>query len=198
MHEAGHAVAAIALGSPFVKVTIVSTAGYEGALVSDDSKPDDEPQRAPEPWRSPMGPESRYFLENVTMKMLAGPVAQAGHERRFSMPHYRADVGLAEELAAAAGQRDCWEAWVYWLWCRTVNLLTRDSNWDAIELTARALLSAGSLTYAEVQEQCERAKVMLDMNLMERASRARRFLTTRRPLLAMASEPPQFAGNAIE
>jgi hypothetical protein len=140
-HEAGHAVAAHALGRAFTRVSIEPIGDTLGRCSF----------RPPGEWFRPderLDGATRRRLEERIMISLAGPEAEA----RFTGVH---DEEAAEEDVERAFAHACFmtgdeaEAWAYldWLRHRTLNLMRRAGLDDAVEALATELLERTEVGY---------------------------------------------------
>jgi hypothetical protein len=182
-HESGHAVAALMFDRPFYAVTIVATKGFEGALIPNAGLDLDKPGPAPDAYAETAKSASRDFLESFAIEMLAGPVAQAGHECLWNYPHYATDFAWAEEFASRAGQRHCSDSWLTWIWMRAVLAVADQRRWMQVEAVAEALLAKGTLLKPEVEAVALQTITRFDADAHDGWQRARKFLFTHRPLL---------------
>src|SRR6266567_2257192 len=131
IHEAGHAVAAIALGRPFRSVTIVPEDGMLGYCSL---------SRWPKNFQPEINDDlrTRERLESTIISTLAGEIA----ERHMCGPSWvdaEADLHMAVDLASyCVGSNEELEAYLEWLRIRTEALVRRSKL--EIEALAEALL----------------------------------------------------------
>lgn len=152
-HEAGHAVASLALGRGVRRVSIVPdlAAGTLG-LATNHGLPsfrpdvrDDAPTQAK--------------AEREILILLAGPAA----EERFTGRRNRAGAAGDHAAAAAAlalslcGDEDEASAFLAWLVIRGRNLIAAPGQWIRVAALARALVDRRELSGAEVRRVCVEA-----------------------------------------
>ena len=104
-HEAGHAVAAVALGIGFKYLWVVGDRHTLGGIVLDQKCPHHRPEF------NPRDPEDRRAAEGWILLALAGESADVHHggrdpdfERHGAMVDFRAAATLAERLFACPGE----------------------------------------------------------------------------------------------
>jgi hypothetical protein len=149
-HEAGHAVAAVALNVAIGKkgVSILSDQDSVGRLYTHKHVSGD-PQ-------SLLTGRMRLRLEETTIVSLAGEIAQrkyrpssvyrhhAGSDRDRNFDRLSCMVGNPRELVA------------YWRWLliRAENLVNSPPRWAQIEAVAKALVERKTLSASEVRQIC--------------------------------------------
>ena len=132
IHEAAHAVAAIALGRPFRSVTIVPKDGMLGYCSL---------SRWPKNFRPDINDDlrTRERLESTIISTLAGEIAERHCFGTTTFVDAEADRHLAVDLACyCVGSNEELEAYLEWLRIRTEGLVRRSKL--EIEALAEALL----------------------------------------------------------
>jgi hypothetical protein len=139
-HEAGHAVAAVALRRAVKGVSIVPDGASNGRLVN---------RQLPDTFRPDVNNDvrTRWFVEREIMVFLAGGVALEkfqGHRRALGDGE---DLRYAKDLASfVCGDMEEIGAYVAWLHARTKLLLNQPWNWRAVGDLAEALLEHKELS----------------------------------------------------
>jgi ATP-dependent Zn protease len=124
-HEAGHAVAALALGRPVQRVSIRANEEYLGTCHFGKGV-----FRPSEDW-----------LEREMLIALAGIAAEGRHTGRFDWDAAGRDRAYAYQLAVQrAGNPRQAERLITRMLSKTEYLLGRDGNWRAVEMIAAALM----------------------------------------------------------
>ena len=140
-HEAGHAVAAFAIGKRFRKASILPEADSLGRLTKCG-------------WKSKLTPELddyerlrlRRMVEAEIIFCLAGAVAEAKLTDRYN--HIGASGDYQDAVFYATYVTDSTketEAYIKWLFEKTKNILSR--RWGAVELLADELLKRREIGY---------------------------------------------------
>lgn len=130
-HEAGHAVAALALGRPVQCVTIVATRERLGTCAFGKA-----PSRPSEDW-----------LEREILIALAGLAAEARCTGVYSWDGASQDRRSIQRLALQrAGSSRQAERLERRLLAKAEHLLAQEGNWKAVERIAVELLKAGTLS----------------------------------------------------
>jgi hypothetical protein len=135
-HEAGHAVAAVAFGIGFDRVSVVDDRDALGRIVLD--------QKPPHLWPvfDPHDPEDRRIAEGWTVLALAGEFADAYHSGRNAgrSPEADWDFRVAEDLAERLfdhpGER---EAFLNEMRCRAHRFVSKPPRWRQISAVATRL-----------------------------------------------------------
>lgn len=140
-HEAGHAVAALALGRRVRSVTVVPDAGRLGACTFAKMPRRFQPD-------AKLGPRTRASLEDHITVSLAGEVAEHMYTGRHAWSGAADDMRQSLDRASyiAADDREV-AALLEWLRLRARNLLA--TNWSRVELVATELEERGTLTGLE-------------------------------------------------
>jgi ATP-dependent Zn protease len=143
-HEAGHAVAALALDRPVRKVSIrpdrdrLGICSFGKALF-----------RPSEDW-----------LEREVLIALAGLAAEARHTGSYDRVGAARDLRYARELALQrAGNERQAERLERRLLAKAENLLDREANWRAVQQMAAELVRAGEISGRQARhlfEECQR------------------------------------------
>src|SRR5262245_5781087 len=143
-HEAGHAVAALALDRPVVKVSIRADRDRLGICAFGKSV-----FRPSEDW-----------LEREVLIALAGMAAEARHTGTYDRGGAGRDLLYARKLAVQrAGNERQAERLERRLLAKAENLLDRGANWRAVERIAAELLRAGEMSGRQARhlyEECLR------------------------------------------
>jgi hypothetical protein len=151
-HEAGHAVAAIALRRAVTQVSIIpdDVAGSLGHCAHrkiDSFHPE---------WDS--SDRTRSQVEREITTFLASGIAEAkfkGHRRRIGAA---TDIDNAVNLACCvSGDAEEAEKYVAWLYARTKNLLALPWHWRAVEKVAAALLAKRQISGRDARKLFEAA-----------------------------------------
>jgi hypothetical protein len=135
-HEAGHAVAAVAFGIGFDRVSVVDDGDTLGRIVLDQKWPHLQPGFNPD------DPDDRRIAENWIVLALAGEFADTYHSGRTASvtPGARWDFRVAEVLAerlfADAGER---EAFLNEMLCRAHRFVSEPLRWRQISAVAARL-----------------------------------------------------------
>jgi ATP-dependent Zn protease len=152
-HEAGHAVAAYALGRRFTRVTLevgggsLGRCGYAERRNFDPDLPD-----------MYTGPQIGAVVEHQIMGYLAGPIAEGilVNEKSWRETGGAADVPRAVDLAMyLLGDIKRAEDYMKRMWDETEELIRRPENWAAVQAMAEELLERG-------QVEDERAREIID------------------------------------
>jgi hypothetical protein len=135
-HEAGHAVAAVAFGIGFDRVSVVDDRDVLGRIVLDQKWPHHRPAF------NPHDPEGRRIAEGWIVLALAGEFADAYHSGRKAgrSPGASWDFRIAEELAerlfAHLGER---EAFLNEMRCWAHQFVSEPLRWRQISAVATRL-----------------------------------------------------------
>jgi ATP-dependent Zn protease len=140
-HEAGHAVAAYALGRAFTRVSIRPNGHTSGRCSF----------RPPGDWFRPdirIDSSTRNGLEERIIISLAGPEAEARFRGDYDRHAAQEDIDRALDHACYMTD-DPLEASAYieWLRLRTTNLMKRPGFWSTVKVLAERLLQEGEVTY---------------------------------------------------
>jgi ATP-dependent Zn protease len=146
-HEAGHAVVSYEYGLRLTGVSIVPSEdglGRTSHQALTNFNPDvDKSNR------------SRLRGERLIQRQMAGMAAEwiSTGRRRRNWRGAQWDWDLAADLALYfTGSSEETDAYLKWLWIRTVNSLSRQLVWRKVEAVAIALLDRRELTRSEVKE----------------------------------------------
>jgi hypothetical protein len=158
-HEAGHAVAALALDRAVKRVSIVPDGEREilGHCLN---------TRLPS-WFQPdvyrydiMDNRTRLALEREILVLLSGPVAEARFKGRHNWRGARGDISAAYQLAGylCSSTRET-NKYIDWLIERVRNLLDsyHGTRWRAVRYIARELLSKKTINGKTTRELCRKA-----------------------------------------
>jgi ATP-dependent Zn protease len=146
-HEAGHAVAALALDRPVVKVSIRADRDRLG--ICSFGKPVFRP--------------SEDWLEREVLIALAGLAAEARHTGTYDRFGAARDLRYARQLSLQRTGNDRQaERLERRLLAKAENLLERPSNWRAVECLAEALLRAGEISGRQARHLYEECLRQLD------------------------------------
>jgi ATP-dependent Zn protease len=130
-HEAGHAVAALALDRPVVKVSILADRDRAGICFFGKAV-----FRPSEDW-----------LEREVLIALAGLAAEARQTGEYNRDAAARDLRYARQLSVQrAGNDRQAERLERRLLSKAEHLLQRGSHWDAVERIAAELLRAGEIS----------------------------------------------------
>src|SRR5262245_28181695 len=141
-HEAGHAVAALALDRPVVRVSIRPDRDNRGVCAFGKAV-----FRPTEDW-----------LEREVLISLAGLAAEARHTGAYDTEAAGRDLYYARKLALQrAGNERQAERLERRLLAKAEHLLDRAGNWAAVERIARALLAAGEMSGRQARHLSEEA-----------------------------------------
>jgi ATP-dependent Zn protease len=143
-HEAGHAVAALALDRPVVRVSILPDRDSLGICAFGKAV-----FRPSEDW-----------LEREVLISLAGLAAEARHTGEYDRESAGRDLRYARRLSLQrAGSDRQAERLERRLLAKAEHLLDRPGNWAAVERIARELLAAGEMSGRQARhlyEECLR------------------------------------------
>ena len=143
-HEAGHAVAALALDRPVMRVSIRPGGDFLGTCAFGKSV-----FRPSEDW-----------LEREALISLAGLAAEARHTGAYDVASAGRDLHYARKLAIQrAGNERQAERLERRLLAKAEHLLDQGANWAAVEAIAQALLEAGEISGRQARhlyEECLR------------------------------------------
>ena len=146
-HEAGHAVAAVALGIGFDKVSVVDDRDTLGRIVLDQKWPHLRPGFNPD------DPEDRRIAESWILLALAGEFADAYHSGRIgvSSPEanrdFRVADALAERLFTQPRERG---AFLNEMRCRAYRFISEPLRWRQISAVATQLVKLRELDRRQV------------------------------------------------
>ena len=147
-HEAGHAVAHVALEVPFRRVTVRPGDDYLGRVEAGRLSK----RLAIELEQSFLSPRDRDRAEREIICLFCGPIAQACHAGRRSHRATGSDYHrITDFVFSMSAGPDEMRAYRNWLKLRAEQLLFRKCNWPAVEAVARALLQSITLSSAEVR-----------------------------------------------
>jgi ATP-dependent Zn protease len=145
-HEAGHAVAALALDRPVVKVSVRPDRDRLGICA----------------FGKPVFRPSEDWLEREVLIALAGMAAEARHTGTYHREAAGRDLRYARSLALQrAGNERQAERLERRLLAKAEHLLDRGANWRAVERIAAELLRAGEISGRQARhlyEECLRAE----------------------------------------
>ncbi len=129
-HEAGHAVAALALGRPVHRVSVLPDAVYLGLCE----------------FRKGQYRPSEDWLEREILIALAGIAAEARHTGNYAWDGAARDRQHVRRLAVQrAGERQA-ERLERRLLSKVEHLLAQEGHWRAVELIAAELLRCGVIS----------------------------------------------------
>lgn len=129
-HEAGHAVAALALGRPVAKVSVLSNRERLGACH----------------FQKGVFRPSKDWVEQEIIISLAGLAAEARHTGEYARDAAERDLRYVRDLAVnRAGPRQA-DRLERRLLAKTEYLLADDGNWRAVEAIAAELLARGEIS----------------------------------------------------
>ena len=129
-HEAGHAVAALALGRQVHRISVLPRRQYSGRCEH----------------RKPVFRPSEDWLECEILISLAGLAAEARFIGSYPWELAASDLRHVRDLAVQrVGQRQA-ERLERRLLAKTEHLLAQEGNWRAVELIAAELVQRGSLS----------------------------------------------------
>ena len=140
-HEAGHAVAALALGRGVQRVSVLPDRNRLGwcEFRKGAFRPADD------------------WLEREMLIALAGMTAEARHTGDYCWGGAEQDLRYVRRLAAGrAGERQV-ERLQKRLLAKTEHLFDRTANWNAVELIVAQLLECGEISGREAKHLFERA-----------------------------------------
>lgn len=129
-HEAGHAVAALALGRPVHRVSVL-------------------PDRDRLGWcefRKGVFRPSEDWLEREALIALAGMAAEARHTGEYALPEAAQDLRYVRKLALQRASERSVERLERRLLAKTEHLLADDDHWRAVESIAAELLKHGQIS----------------------------------------------------
>lgn len=129
-HEAGHAVVAMALDRPVLRVSVLPKQQFLGVCQ----------------FHKGVFRPSKDWLENEILISLAGLAAEARHTGVYAWDGAAKDLHVAERLAVMrAGERQA-EKLIRRSLSKVENLLADESLWDAVERIVSELLKQGEIT----------------------------------------------------
>lgn len=129
-HEAGHAVAALALGRPVARVSVLSNRERLGACH----------------FQKGVFRPSKDWVEQEIIISLAGLAAEARHTGEYARDAAERDLRYVRDLAVnRAGPRQA-DRLERRLLAKTEYLLADDGNWRAVEAIAAELLARGEIS----------------------------------------------------
>jgi ATP-dependent Zn protease len=129
-HEAGHAVVALVLGRPVVRVTVVPDQKHAGLCE----------------FRKGTFRPSKDGLEREILIALGGMAAEARHTGDYAWDGAARDEQYVRTLATQrAGERRA-ERLQRRLLAKVKHLLAQEGNWRAVELIAAELLRVGTIS----------------------------------------------------
>ena len=146
-HEAGHAVAAFAMGKRFKKVSVIPNSDEDSlGRVSGCG------------WKSKLNPEFddgarvRNLVEAQIIILLAGPVAEAKLTGQFNHIGASKDYEYVVRYASyLTGSSDETTAYINWLIEKTKNVLST-YRWNALEQLADELIKRREIAYKAARE----------------------------------------------
>src|SRR4051812_41850310 len=140
-HEAGHAVAALVLGRPVHKVSVLPDCDRLGWCE----------------FKKGVFRPSEDWLEREVMIALAGMAAEARHTGEYALPEAAQDLRFVRKLALQRASERSVERLERRLLAKTENLLADDANWQAVELIAAELLKHGQISGRAARHLYEQA-----------------------------------------
>ncbi|MFQ3650023.1 MAG: cell division protein FtsH [Gemmataceae bacterium] len=142
-HEAGHAVAALALGRPVIKVSIQPDRDRMGICF----------------FGKAVFRPSHDWLERELLIALAGMAAEARHTGHYDRQAASRDLRYAHELALQrAGNDRQAERLQRRLLSKVEHLLEQESHWAAVVNIAAALLEQGEISGRQARHLFERCQ----------------------------------------
>jgi ATP-dependent Zn protease len=140
-HEAGHAVASLALGRPVHRVSVLPDCQFLGRC---------------EFGKAAFRP-SEDWLEREALIALGGLAAEALHTDNYAWDESARDLRYVRDLAVQrAGQRQA-DRLVRRLLAKAEHLLARDDHWRAVELIAAELIRRGTVSGRAARHLFDRA-----------------------------------------
>jgi hypothetical protein len=140
-HEAGHAVAALALGRPVARVSVLPNRERLGACH----------------FQKGVFRPSKDWVEQEIIISLAGLAAEARHTGEYARDAAGRDLRFVRDLAVQrAGPRQA-ERLERRLLAKTEHLLADDGHWRAVEAIAAELLTRGEISGRAAKHLFEQA-----------------------------------------
>lgn len=147
-HEAGHAVAAYHFGVRVKSVTIQPTDDSLGAVIH--ARLDRRTAEMVE--YGSITPGGREKVERMVVIVYAGGVAERQHKGRHNHRGAQLDYStVINYIDKLSGSPEQTEAYLRWLYIRTVDLVT-NVLWPEIEVVAQALLEYRTLSGDELRQ----------------------------------------------
>lgn len=140
-HEAGHAVAALALGRPVHKVSVLPDRERLGHCAFGKA-----PVRPSEDW-----------IEREILISLAGLAAEARHTGTYGWAEAEKDLRYVRRLLRDSGSERKAERVEKRLLSKVEHLLADDEHWRAVELIAAELLAHGVISGRAARHHFDRA-----------------------------------------
>ena len=140
-HEAGHAVAALALGRLVHRVSILPTRDMLGwcSFQKGVTRPTDD------------------WLEREILIALAGMAAEAQHTGTYDRASADRDLRFARKLALQRASERSLDRFERRMVAKTENLLSDDECWRAVELIAAEVLKCGEISGRAARHLYEQA-----------------------------------------
>jgi ATP-dependent Zn protease len=140
-HEAGHAVVALALDRPILKVSVLPKHEILGQvrLGKGVTRPSDD------------------WLEREILIALAGMAAEARHTGRYCREGAARDLRYVRKLALQRATERQLDRFERRMMAKVENLLADEGHWQAVEEIAQALLAQGTISGRAARHLYERA-----------------------------------------